>query len=70
MIQKTLRLGFICYTDLSQHLGIYLVVFALKFFIHGSQLTETSFKSSAYTTDMELVISKHTKKGLFQKKSK
>ena len=29
-----LRLDFL-FTDLPQHFGIYLVVFALKFFIHG-----------------------------------
>ena len=29
-----LRLDFV-FTDLTQHFGIYLVVFALKFLIHG-----------------------------------
>ena len=34
MTLMKLRLDFL-FTDLSQHFGIYLVTFALKFFIHG-----------------------------------
>ena len=37
MTLKKLRLDFLS-TDLSQHFGIYLVVFALKFFIHRHEV--------------------------------
>ena len=38
MIQKKLRLGFL-FADLSQHIEIYLVAFALKLFVCGQEAT-------------------------------
>ena len=37
MTLMKLRLDFL-FTDLSQHFGIYLVVFALEVFIHGHEV--------------------------------
>ena len=60
MTLMKLRLGFL-FKDLSQHFRMYLVVFALKFFIHGHGQEVTSshllicvVKSKSHTTATQI----------------